>query len=48
MSPLQKGRWQEVLESRKDLAQQKGLDPDFVEKIWQLIHEYSLNIQEKI
>lgn len=38
-------RWQEVLESKQDLAGQLGLSPQFVEQLFQLIHEHSLDLE---
>ena len=46
MQPLQKDRWQEILASKKKLAQEHGIKPDFVEKVWNNIHDYSLALQE--
>ncbi|MFH1188329.1 MAG: chorismate mutase [bacterium] len=47
IAPLDVARWDTVLESRKKSAQQEGLDEKMVERIYQVIHEYSLAIQEK-
>lgn len=46
LPPLQPGRWQEVLESKKKLAQEKGIDPSFIENVWNEIHEYALILEE--
>ncbi len=46
LSPLQPGRWKKVLESRKNLAKQYWINPDLIEKIWDLIHKEALNIEK--
>lgn len=46
LPPLQPKRWQEVLESKKKLAQEFDIDPSFVEIIWNEIHKYALNLEK--
>jgi len=43
---LQKWRWSEVLESRKEIAKNLWLNGDFIEDIWNRIHDYALNIEK--
>ncbi len=40
-------RWKKVLESRKAIAKELGLKEDFIENIWNEIHNYSLEIEKK-
>jgi len=46
--PLQPGRWQEVLESKKQLAREYGMNEEFVVDVWNRIHEYALEIEKEI
>lgn len=46
LPPLQPGRWQEVLNSKKKLAEEKGISPVFIENIWNEIHEYALTLEK--
>lgn len=46
LPPLQTGRWQEVLESKKKLALEKWIDPVFIENIWNEIHTYALILEK--
>lgn len=48
IKPLQKGRWEEVLERMKNMATQSGLDPDFVENLFSVIHDESLRHQRSL
>lgn len=43
---LQEGRWNDVLKSRKKIATELGLKEEFIEDIWNRIHDYALNIEE--
>ena len=45
---FQSNRYKELLEKRTELAQQTGLNPDFIEKIFKLIHEESVNKQNDV
>lgn len=45
LKPLDKKRWEEVLETRLALAKKLNLSEEFVEKLYNLIHEYSLEIE---
>lgn len=48
MPALQSGRWQEVLDSKKNIAKEYWLSSDFVEKIWNDIHDEALLIEDRI
>lgn len=48
LSPLDQKRWNEVLESRLRCAKKLKLSTKFVKKLYQLIHEYSLEIERNI
>lgn len=47
ISSLQPTRWQEVLSKRTQKADEYGLDNHFIIDIWNRIHEYSLELEEK-
>ena len=47
LPPLQPTRWQEVLDSRKAQAKELGISPECIQKIWNTIHEYALELEEK-
>ncbi|MDD2917267.1 MAG: chorismate mutase [Candidatus Gracilibacteria bacterium] len=47
LPPLQPGRWQEVLDKRTRKAGEFGLDATFVVDVWNRIHEYALELEEK-
>lgn len=42
---FQPERWQEILSTRPAWAEQAGLKAAFIEKMWELIHNESINIQ---
>ncbi|MDD5213379.1 MAG: chorismate mutase [Candidatus Gracilibacteria bacterium] len=46
MPPLQAGRWQEVLDSRKNIASHLGVSDEFIEKVWNIIHDYALDLEK--
>lgn len=46
LPPLQPERWQQVLSSKKELAQQFWINPDFIETIWNEIHTEALRLEE--
>lgn len=46
LPPLQPERWQQVLSSKKELAQQFWVNPDFIETIWNEIHKEALRLEE--
>lgn len=43
--PMDPSRWQEVLKSRREWGSELGLDPHFVQDVFNRIHEYSLQIE---
>jgi chorismate mutase len=45
LAPLDNARWQQVLESNKNRAQSLNLCPEFIEALYHLIHEYSLQLE---
>src|SRR6185312_12655534 len=45
---LQVNRWEEVLKDRIGLAKVMGLNSDFVKDMYNLIHEESIEVQEKV
>lgn len=47
LTPLDTKRWQRVLTSRKQWASQQGLDPILIEHIFEIIHYYSLQVEEQ-
>ncbi len=46
MPAFQPDRCKEILKSRKALAKELGLKENFVEKIWNEIHNYFLELQK--
>ncbi len=44
---LDQKRWQEVLETRLKIAQSKGLSQKFIKQIFDILHEYSLEVEQK-
>lgn len=47
MDALQPARFQAVLDACRGAAEQKGLDPDVIEDIWNILHEYFLRIERQ-
>ncbi len=45
---LQQGRYEEILQNRRMQAEQNGLNPDFVVKVYEDIHEESVNRQNNV
>lgn len=48
LPPLDPKRWQQVLETRRQWGSEMGLDPIFIEHIFEVIHNYSLQIEEQV
>jgi chorismate mutase len=46
--PLDKDRWQQVLEDRKAKAKDLGISPELVEEIYETIHKHALKLEEDI
>ncbi len=45
--PLDEKRWQEVLQSKLSKARSLNIPEKFIEKLYSLIHEHSLEIENK-
>ncbi len=45
---LNQTRWLEVLAKLEERAKEEGLDYQTLEEIWNIIHKYSIKIEEKI
>lgn len=39
-------RWKMILESRLKIAENLGLDTDFIRNIYELIHKYALELEQ--
>ena len=48
LTTFQVDRWNEIFKSRLDWAIEKGLDKDFMEDLYKVIHLGSINVQNKI
>jgi chorismate mutase len=46
--PLDEKRWKEMIEQRQKLAKELGLDDNFVNMVYTLIHAESIDIQKNI
>ena len=46
ITPLQKWRWDEVLENRKQIAKNLWINEKLIENIWNLIHKEALNLEK--
>lgn len=44
---LQPARWEQVLERVRARAADQGVDPAVIESIWNTLHEYFLEIEQK-
>lgn len=44
----QANRWSQIMENRRAVASEIGLDPDFVNVIYDAIHQHSLGVQNEI
>lgn len=45
-SPLQTWRWQELMKLLKEEARERGVNEEFIEKIWNEIHTESLRLEK--
>lgn len=45
---IQTNRWHEVLNSRIKMGSELGLNTEFIEKMYHLIHEESIGVQSKL
>ena len=48
LTTFQVDRWNEIFKSRLKWAMDKGLDKDFIEDLYKVIHLGSINVQNKI
>lgn len=48
LPPLQSSRWAEVIKTRTAWAVEQGLSPAFIEQLWDKMHTYALEEEEKI
>jgi chorismate mutase len=48
LTTFQVDRWNEIFKSRIDWAVEKGLEKDFIEDLYKVIHLGSINVQNKI
>lgn len=48
LPPLDPIRWQHVLDTRTKWGSELGLDPQFIQDIYNRIHDYSLQIEGEI
>ncbi len=46
--PLDLVRWQQVVESRRKLATKYGLNSEFIEEVFDLLHEQALKLEEGV
>lgn len=47
-STYQPSRWEEILRSRGELAAEKGLNENFIRRLYQIIHEETIQNQEDV
>lgn len=47
IQPLDQKRWQEVMQSKFAKARSLGISVKFIKNLYNLIHEYSLEIENK-
>lgn len=47
LDPLDEQRWQAVLEARLHHARQLNLSPTFIQALYELIHQYSLDLESQ-
>jgi chorismate mutase len=45
---LQPARWHAVLQQRQQYAQQLGVNPKLIEKIWNSLHHEALHLEENV
>lgn len=48
VAPLDEKRWKNVLQSKLTKAKVLNLSEEFVEKLYQLIHEHALDLQKHV
>ena len=47
IQPLDKARWEQVLNSKIMLAKEHHLSSELIEKVYTVFHEYALQIEEE-
>jgi chorismate mutase len=47
LPPLDENRWQQVMDKNLEEGLQYGLSPAFVESVYTLIHQYSLQLEQQ-
>jgi chorismate mutase len=48
ISIFQLKRWLDIIQTRKEFGKVIGLDPKFTERLLQLVHRESINLQSEI
>lgn len=48
IAPLDPVRWQQVVESKRLMARKCNLNPDFIEAIFDLLHEEALMMEKAV
>lgn len=48
VTPFQLNRWKEIIDTRQPFAISQGLNPEFTDRILQLLHDESIKIQSEI
>lgn len=46
LPPLDTQRWEQVLQSKISLAKDLDISPEFIRDLYNLIHEYSLELEQ--
>jgi chorismate mutase len=46
LAALDEQRWQQVIATRAELAQQYEVNPELVRELWELIHQESLRLEK--
>jgi chorismate mutase len=46
ITPLQSTRWEYVIKDRSKIAEKYGISPLLITDIWNMIHEYALNLEK--
>lgn len=48
LPPLDSARWQQIIEKRTALAEQLGIDIEFIKRLFNIMHDYSLMLEKQI
>jgi chorismate mutase len=46
LKPFQKDRWNSLLEKIIENGEEHGLDKEYIESIWEIIHDKSIEVQK--